>query len=78
MRIGDTQYALNPNTRERLFKYVENNFVSYEDTTESDGQVVTQISENPIIRFDIIELKHKNQNNLVNFFLTIISSIILI
>jgi len=68
MRIGDTQYALNPNTRERLFKYVENNFVSYEDTTESDGQVVTQISENPIIRFDIIELKHKNQKQSGKFF----------
>jgi hypothetical protein len=68
MKIGGTQYALNPNTRERLFKYVENNFVNYEDTTESDGQVVTNISENPTIRFDIIELKHKNKKQSGKFF----------
>lgn len=55
LSIGGVNYTLNKKTQQRLLKFADNNFVSYEDTTESDGAVVTQIIDNPVINFIYVE-----------------------
>lgn len=68
MSIGKINYALNPNTQERLGKYVENNFVEYEDITESDGQVITEMRNYTTMKFQSIQMNHKNQKQSGKFF----------
>jgi len=55
LSIGGVNYTLNKQTQKRLLKFADNNFITYEDTTESDGAVVTQIIDNPVINFIYVE-----------------------
>ncbi len=50
---GDNYYHLNPRTRERLLELIQNDFISTENTTESDEdiiQTIQELSEITIIR----------------------------
>jgi len=68
MELGSTIYALNPNTRERLQQYVQNNFQTLGEATASDGEVISWINTNPFLKFNIVESKHTNAKQSGKFF----------
>ena len=55
LNVGGVSYTLTPANQKRLLRFANNNFVTYEETTESDGAVVAQLINNPILNIDYVE-----------------------
>lgn len=68
MRIGNMNYTLNNANLQRLLQYVNNNLVQLEDTTESDGQVILQLTNNDEITFSLHNQVAINRNLAGGFF----------
>lgn len=62
MNVGGVSYTLTRANQQRLLRFANNNFVVYEETTESDGAVVVQITNNPTIRFNYVKPVSVNNN----------------
>lgn len=60
--VGGVSYTLTRTNQQRLLRFANNNFVVYEETTESDGEVVAQIINNPTIRFKYVKPASVNAN----------------
>lgn len=69
LNVGGVNYTLTRFNQKRLLQFANNNFVAYEETTESDGAVVAQIINEPNITFNYVEpVSILNINNAGEFF----------
>lgn len=68
MTVGETNYLLNNQTLERLERYINNNLILEEDTTNSDEQVILSITDNDLITFSKFKLINKNKKQSGGFF----------
>lgn len=69
LKVGDTTYALNDSTRIRLARYIEDQITSYEQTVESNGEVVCSITQASSFTLTIfVPNAHKRANHNGAFF----------
>jgi len=68
MTIGNINYMLNNRSLERLERYINNNLVELEDTTESDERVILNIQNNDLLTFKKFVVVNKNKKKSGGFF----------
>ena len=68
LKVGKITYALNANTKERLFNLLENQAVAYYVFDGSDAEIVVELTNVEEFEIEVVDKKHKNKKDNGAFF----------